>query len=119
MFARLDENDPVLRKINFSYNRGDAVESELPSLITEEDPKVGQADYVLEWNPVEGAEMYELFWILPSGKLYSFLVVGKTEFNMSKQEGMLDEAGECTLYLFPYGNGLPMSYSGWYCDVTE
>ena len=35
------------------------------------------------------------------------------------QEGMLDEAGECTLFIFPYGNGLPMSYSSWYSDVTE
>lgn len=118
MFARLDENDPDMIRINFEYDRETSKETAPPELINEEDPKVGQTDYDLQWNPVEGAEFYEMLWITPSGN-YFYYVVTDPEFPLSGLEGALDEAGEYTLYVIPYGDGMPFTYGAWTCDVTE
>ena len=118
MFARLDENDENIVKINFRYDRETAKETELPVLITEEDPKVGQTDYLLQWEPVEGAEVYELLWVTPSETMFYYGVINP-EFPLSQVEGALDEAGEYILYILPYGDGMPFSGGAWKCDVTE
>lgn len=118
MFARLDENDTDLVQINFSYDRETVKETEPPTLITEEEPKVGQTDYVLQWNTVEGAEFYEVLWYTPSGDVFYYGVVNP-EFPLSEVEGALDEAGEYTLYIIPYGDGMPFTSGSWTCEVTE
>ena len=118
MFARLDENDTQLVRINFTYDRETHKETEPPTLINEDDPKVGQTDYLLQWNPVEGAEFYEVLWNTPSGKVFYYGMF-KPEFALSKVEGALDEAGEYTLFIFPYGDGMPFTSDGWTCQVTE
>lgn len=118
MFARLDENDTDLVQINFSYDREAVKETEPPTLITEEEPKVGQTDYVLQWNPVEGAEFYEVLWYTPSGDVFYYGVFNP-EFPLSEVEGALDEAGEYTLYIIPYGDGMPFTSGSWTCEVTE
>ena len=118
MFARLDENDTQLVRINFIYDRETEKETEPPTLINEDDPKVGQDDYLLQWEPVEGAEFYELIWYTPSKKAFYYGMF-KPKFPLSKVEGALDEAGEYTLYILPYGDGMPFTYGGWLFDVTE
>lgn len=118
MFARLDEDDPNLIRINFLYDRETVKETEPPTLITEDDPKVGQTDYMLEWEPVEGAEFYGVLWVTPSEEMFYYGVT-EPEFPLSEVEGALDEAGEYTLYIFPYGDGLPFTYGAWTSQVTE
>lgn len=118
MFARLDENDPNLVRINFLYDRETVRETEPPALINEEDPKVGQTDFVLQWEPVEGAEFYEVLWYTPSGNVFYYGVT-EPEFFLSDVEGALEEAGEYTLYILPYGDGIPFTYGAWTSQVTE
>lgn len=118
MFARLDENDADVVRINFLYDRETVKETEPPELLSVEDPKVGQSDYVLQWNSVEGAEFYEVLWVTPSGEMFYYGVT-EPEFFLSEVEGALDEAGEYTLYILPYGDGMPFTYGAWTSDVTE
>lgn len=118
MFARLDENDEHLVRINFIYDRETVKETEPPTLISEDDPKVGQKDYLLQWEPVEGAEFYQVLWYTPSGNIFYYGVTDP-EFPLSKVEGALDEAGTYTLYILPYGDGMPFTYGAWTSDVTE
>lgn len=118
MFARLDENDTQPVRINFIYDRETTKETEPPTLISEDDPKVGQTDYLLEWEPVEGAEFYEVLWDTPSGNVFYYGMF-KPEFHLSKVEGALDEAGTYILYIFPYGDGMPFTHGAWTSEVTE
>ena len=118
MFARLDENDDSVTRVNLLYDRETRKETEPPELITEDDPKVGQSDYVLQWKPVEGAEIYELLWITPSGTAFYYSVFNP-EFPLSKVEGALDETGEYVLYIIPYGDGMPFTHGAWTSQVTE
>lgn len=118
MFARLDENDANIVRINFLYDRETVKETEPPKLISEEDPKVGQTDYTLRWESVDGAEFYEVLWCTPSGNVLYYSVL-EPEFFLSGVEGALDEVGEYTLYILPYGDGMPFTYGAWSADVTE
>ena len=118
MFARLDENDTNLVSISFIYDRETVKETEPPQLINTVDPKVNEADYVLEWEPVEGAEYYELIWETPSGEIFYYGMTSP-EFPLSAVEGALTEAGEYSLYIFPYGDGMPFTYGAWTSQVTE
>ena len=118
MFARLDENDTDLRRLGFVYDRETTRETEPPTLITQEDPKVGQTDFVLQWAPVEGAELYELLWVTPSQKKFYFNIINPI-FYFDGLEGALDEVGEYTLYIMPYGDGMPFTYGAWTSEVTE
>lgn len=118
MFARADENDSDVVKINFLYDRETSRETERPAVLNEDDPTVGQTDYTLQWTPVEGADFYEVLWYTPSGNVLYYGVT-EPEFFLSDAEGALDEAGEYWLYIMPYGDGMPYSYGGWIFDVTE
>ncbi len=118
MFARLDENDANIVRVNFQYDRETVKETEPPKLISEEDPKVGQTDYTLRWESVDGAEFYEVLWYTPSGNVLYYGVL-EPEFFLSGAEGALDEAGEYMLYILPYGDGMPFTYGAWSSDVTE
>ena len=118
MFARLDENDENLLRINFIYDRETVKETEYPTLISVEDPKVGQADFLLQWEPVEGAEFYEVLWYTPSENGFYYRV-SEPEFPLSQVEGALDEAGTYTLFILPYGDGMPFTYGVWMSEVTE
>ena len=118
MFARLDEDDEDVVRINFLYDRETVRNTAVPELLSLEDPKVGQTDYVLRWKPVEGAEFYEVLWYTPSGNDF-YYGVDEPEFFLSDVEGALDEVGEYTLYILPYGDGMPFTYGAWTSDVTE
>ena len=72
MFARLDENDTNITQINFTYDRETVKETDPPTLISEDDPKVGEENYLLQWNPVEGAEFYEVLWYTPSENVFYY-----------------------------------------------
>ena len=118
MFARLDENDTNITQINFTYDRETVKETDPPTLISEDDPKVGEENYLLQWNPVEGAEFYEVLWYTPSENVFYYGVTDP-EFPLSEIEGALDEAGTYTLYILPYGDGMPFTYGAWTSEVTE
>ena len=118
MFARLDENDPNMIRINLGYDRDTEIETEPPTLTSETELKVGQADYTLQWTAVENAEFYEVLWVTPSEKMFYYGVF-KPEFLLSKVNGALDEAGECILYILPYGEGRPYTFGKWTFKVTE
>ena len=118
MFARLDETDTNLVSISFIYDRETNRETEPPKLINKVDPKVNEADYVLEWEPVEGAEYYELIWETPSGKIFYYGMSDPVLY-LSEVEGALEEAGEYYLYIYPYGDGMPFTCGAWTSNVTE
>lgn len=105
-------------RINFLYDRETVRNTAVPELLSLEDPKVGQTDHVLRWKPVEGAEFYEVLWYTPSGNVF-YYGVDEPEFFLSDVEGALDEVGEYTLYILPYGDGMPFTYGAWTSDVTE
>lgn len=118
MFARLDEDNADEIRINFLYDRETVRDTAEPELVNEEGPRVGETDYTLRWEPVEGAELYEVLWYTPSGEILYYGVT-EPEFCLSDKEGALDELGEYALYILPYGDGMPFTYGAWTVDITE
>ena len=120
MFARRDENDPDIARLVFYYDRETVIESEIPEFTNEEEPVLGQHDYVLTWTDVEGAEFYELLWQKPSGKVFYYMFLDN-EVNL---DGMDDdpsgEVGTYYMQVYPYKDGHPMTWSDvWTYDIAE
>lgn len=100
MFARINDDDRNVRKIEIHYDRNEAA-SVRPRITTTDDPDMNQ-EYTLAWTGVAGAESYFIRWELPTGECR---VLATDETSITLDEELTQYIGNYSAEVVPLING--------------